>query len=750
MHIPKHFIPKMNLSYLNKSALHTLLTFLLLTLLNFVKCERIYNQIYTNLTSDHYCVRRLNSTSHVGCTSKLGGNTGILWYVKSQDDLNHVLETGPTPPYIVALEVEFFTKDVILNFKRHQDRISGVVFIVQEGLGKLAPPFSPDDTCPNRHSGLYAHDEEYSNCKKNDWQSTHVSGLLYEQIPFPIFMINKEVSIRQLDNCFSVNVQGGYNHDARTEKKVQASYPLCGIHLDSFMLASTNSKRCFNSLYSLSEQLMQTTTPRCNIMFPNNIFGYYRAAVGLPLFNYSTSILRPSFVGNKSVTLITTKLSSISMFSNISPGLDSTISGVVTLLAVAHALKKVRPPIQEFGDRNIAFALFDAEPFDYTGSDRVAYDMNAGTFPSIGFHKEGNKTEEILQNIKLSSIKTIVDLGQLANHKSGSDLYLHFEPKLTEQTQKQEIFETFHGAGTSNNINFKIASSDQSNQKLPLPPSSLQTFLKYLSKNNNDIQYSGTTISNYETKFSNQFYHSIFDNINMHNLNSSTTEILVDHLTKVSSSIAQAVYKLTFLDSNHDQLNHEIKADGKIVEQLLNCYTINANCSLFTEAYMFGHKLPDEPIQTYHDPTKKSGDMNVVITKNLLAYFLYDNTPDIEKYNLSTCLNEDRKSKSYNFMFVNGKKNSTEGICIRSQVFSETRDSLGFTQAEDGTVAVDKKYAAWTVSYTNIKNPVRIFQVPSPVYEWTVFGIGIIILLLSFLLVHMVNVAMSKLSDNSV
>lgn len=126
------------------------------------------DKIYTNLQSNHYCSRRLNATHQVGCSSELGGNVGVLWVVSDDGDIEHVIKKGPTPPYVIALRHAHFTRKNLLSFKTMPDRVAGVIFLVD--ANEISEPFSPDDTCPNRYSGLYVNNTSLSECKKNVWQ----------------------------------------------------------------------------------------------------------------------------------------------------------------------------------------------------------------------------------------------------------------------------------------------------------------------------------------------------------------------------------------------------------------------------------------------------------------------------------------------------------------------------------------------------------------------------------------------------
>lgn len=65
-----------------------------------------YDKIYLNLDGSHYCFRRLNQTHQIGCSSGLGGSTGLAKRITEdhQDaDLNEIRVGGSNPPYVAII-----------------------------------------------------------------------------------------------------------------------------------------------------------------------------------------------------------------------------------------------------------------------------------------------------------------------------------------------------------------------------------------------------------------------------------------------------------------------------------------------------------------------------------------------------------------------------------------------------------------------------------------------------------------------
>lgn len=678
---------------------------------------RVSDKIYSNLERNHYCSRRLNGTHQMGCTSELGGNTGVLWVVANDSDIKHVLESGPTPPYIVAMKGLYQTTKNILKFKEHHDRVAGVVFI-NDSIPTES--HTPEDSCPNRYSGLYSNNSEFQNCKTNTWLESSLSGLMYEDIPFPIFLIKDPNSIADLDKCFSLN---------HKEFK-QNSYPLCGMQLDSFMLAAGDTQNCLNSA-SMIDDILPSSNRRCGWVERNNIFAFLKPSYSAPTIRNDDGKKHyfPEVVDPHSIVMLVAKSSSLSMFSDVSPGADSTITPIVTLLAVAEALGRYRNDTESLESRrNLVFTLFDSEPFDYTGSTAFVRMMEKKQIPQA----EVAKDQPTINNIDLESIDFVINLDQLANYSNRSKLILHLDPSSDNRDKISKLENVF---SSKDGIDVKIE------QKLPLPPTSVHQFIKSTEKLPGE-KLLGSVLSNYDAKFVNRFYHSIYDDSNNVQYVGENKAYLVDHIVRVSSLVASSLYELVFEKAKR------IETSPETVRNLLDCYLENGNCTTFIRALPAGLSLAPGPIQTYWDPTKHDDNINSVVTQALLRYFLGDRF----EYNHTKCNAEDGESQQYNFVYVNGKDkpitDGTQGVCIRSQVIALNAISPAYSRI-DNMISVNKSLPAWTVSLDNIRNPVRIFMIPSPVYQWCVLLLGIIVTLMSFAIVHHLKATMADIKGSS-
>ena len=201
-------------------------------------------------------------------------------------------------------------------------------------------------------------------------------------------------------------------------------------------------------------------------------------------------------ISDNSVVVLASRLDSFSMFSGISPGADSALTSVISLLSVVHTLNQieVKNGIKQMGDKkNVLFALFDGEAFDYIGSSSVVFNMNANKFP-----EEDPIPSEINDPMDISSITCrhishFIELNQLSFHSNDSKLFIH---KNLDSNDKLNSLQNLikDNANGLRGLEVESVSDGQ-----PLPPSSLQSFLK------DNESLIGIVIANHRKEYTNKF-----------------------------------------------------------------------------------------------------------------------------------------------------------------------------------------------------------------------------------------------------
>lgn len=154
------------------------------------------------------------------------------------EDLEFLLNDPPAPPYAPILPPHLFTRQNILNLKeRGSDRISVILLIDQN---EQMTNFSHELQCPNQYSSIMLpNSKEAISCRATRVEDTWNpwgTGLLYEDLPFPIYFISNELEIKKLIDCFEEYNSFDYQtHSTRS---------LCAIEVNSFMSAAVNAEVC--------------------------------------------------------------------------------------------------------------------------------------------------------------------------------------------------------------------------------------------------------------------------------------------------------------------------------------------------------------------------------------------------------------------------------------------------------------------------------------------------------------------------
>ena len=216
--------------------------------------------------------------------------------------------------------------------------------------------------------------------------------------------------------------------------------------------------------------------------------------------------------------------------------------------------------------------LIHGESFDHIGSTRLVHDMNKSAFP---FNNSDETLMEKYSNgsqpvFPLSSIHSIIEIDQVSNINN-DNIYLH-----TSNNPSQIVSSMLSRTGGLRATEVRDS----------LPPSSTVSFLS------SKPSLPTVVVTNYRSHFSNPMYHSIYDTAARAGYNYTKegyNDGIVSHLAKVSDMISSTI--LDLVSGGSPRLNND-EDQKMLINELLNCYTITANCSMFYEA-----SVPD--IETY-------------------------------------------------------------------------------------------------------------------------------------------------------
>ncbi|KAL6103809.1 ncstn [Pungitius sinensis] len=670
-----------------------------------VGCSSVEKKIYVHLNYTVPCVRLLNATHQIGCQSHLSGNVGVLHVLESEENLDWVLRSGLNPPYLVVLEAALFTRSIMMKLKNGSSRVAGVAVVAPNAR----PPggISPHTSCPNDNTGVYTekYDPALAHCNVTVWNPLG-SGLSYEQFDFPIFSLKEDNDTQVIRQCYM-------DHN-RAANGSTPQYPLCAMQLLSHMSAVSDTATCMrrSELSSFSLNPGQDTV--CDPLADNNIWA-------------STSPLNNTAKGHKegeSVVVAAARLDSRSFFFDVAPGAESSVAGFVALLAAAHALRNVTreaPPT-----RNILYAFFQGETFDYIGSSRMVYDMENKKFA-----------------VDLDNIHSVLEIGQVGLQVNSS-LWLHSDPVSRKNSSVDQevktLLESLRAGAAGLNVSLEEPSFSQ-----PLPPCSFQRFLRARP-------IPGVVIQDHQSSFTNRFYESMFDNGEYLNISyppNLTPEEQLHSVTATATAlteVATMVARSLYVQAGGDPAQRSsINADPQTVTRMLYGFLVRSNNSWFQQLLPSEYTgiLADQPVNLYVGVVQQNSELTTLV-QHLLAN-LTGTTLNITQENCKTQreYEQDKENKHmFNYFWVQGAAppNGTEreGFCTRSTA----RRSSAMSPAFDLREYTSKDYSTWTESrWKSISG--RIFLVASPELEMWTLGLGLGVLLTSLLLTY----AMSSKAD---
>ncbi|XP_075049214.1 nicastrin isoform X2 [Mixophyes fleayi] len=654
----------------------------------------VERKIYVTLNNTAPCVRLLNATHQIGCQSSRNGDTGVVHVVETEEDLPWLLETGPTPPYMVLLEGHLFTKDMMLKLKG-SSRISGIAVT----YAKPPPPdgFSLDVPCPSDGFGLYTsdHGSQYAHCNGTVWNPLG-NGFSYEDFEFPIFVLQDENETEVIKQCYR-------DHNVPVNSSAP-EYPLCAMQLSSHMHAVTSTVTCMrrNSI-----QMSFSINPAvCDSLIGYNVWS------SLKPINVSGTL-----APEDQVVVAATRMDSRSFFWNLAPGAEGTVSGLVTQLAAAEALHKVAE--NQTLPRNIMFAFFQGEVFDYIGSSRMVYDMEKGRFP-----------------VKLSNIHSFVELSQVALRNS-SELWVHTDPVSRSNdsvnAEVQQMIQTLKAVSSGANVTLQ-----EVNQSQALPPASFQRFLR--ARN-----IPGVVLTDHRESFHNKYYNSMYDtadSIRMKYPSGLSKDEALNYVTEaaqalseVATVLAKTLYQLA---GGNDTV--EIKADPQSVTRMLYGFLVMSNNTWFQSVVRTDWKVNFEDHQPQYYVTASRSNLNT--PTQLLMSVLANLTGQVVNFTKEQCQSPEKatdpKKELYEYFWVQGPliENSTSRapFCVRSTTHTHHAESPAFDLNEWGST----EYSTWTESrWKEIR--ARIFLVPSHEFEVITLALGIAVLLISLVATYFIN-----------
>ncbi|CAA7401371.1 unnamed protein product [Spirodela intermedia] len=508
------------------------------------------------------------------------------------------------------------------------------------------------------------------------WNPTG-SGIMWNRYNFPVFLLSKNSTL---------TVQEIVSQHGESNKAKPIDVAEFDLVMQTTKVGTHDSESCLTE----------------NSCLP---LGGYSVWSSLPPVNTSAGPSKP-------LIFVMASQDSASFFRDKSVGADFPLSGMISLLAAVDALSRI-DGLSKL-KKQLVFLVFTGEAWGYLGSRRFLLELEMGADATKGLNS--------------TLIEQVLEIGSVGKGTSEgvTTLFAHAE-RVTSGSK--EILTALQQASASlSSENIKVNASSTSNPGVP--PSSLMSFL---SKNS---LTPGVVLEDFDTAFTNRFYHSHLDD--PRNINASSVEA-------AAVLVARAAYILAHGEMQPSPtLLNSIKVNASLVEELVGCLLScdpGLSCDLVKKLISPGAVCPNHYVGVFlNQPSDTQSLANVDDTSRFVWNFLADKTSTSKGSNGRSTCPEGRCSAEDEVCV--GMEADGEGRCV----VSSTRYVPAYSprlKFEHGSWRITGGHAAdpmgqvdpvWTESYWNTIS-VRIYKVQSSAFDNLVLLGGITLTLLAYVTV---------------
>ncbi|KZV53792.1 nicastrin [Dorcoceras hygrometricum] len=441
----------------------------------------------------------------------------------------------------------------------------------------------------------------------------------------------------------------------------------------------------------------------------------------LPLGGYSVwSALPPVSISSspktKPLVLTVTSMDSASFFRDKSLGADSPISGLITLLAAVDAISHVQK-LDEL-DKQLVFLVLTGEAWGYLGSRR--------------FLLESDQHSDAIKGLDMAMVEMVLEIGSVGKSFSQGmkTLYTHTSGDTSSVHGTLNAIQRAQDSFKTDGIVVKRASTSNPG----VPPSSLMTFLR---KNH---QISGVVLEDFDSAFTNKFYHSHLDDLS--NVNSSA-------IVSAAALVARTLYIAA--GGNNDSVMSSINVNASMVEELLSCLLKcepGLSCDLVKHYISPSSTCPSHYVGVVlGEPSSAPNPAYVGDVSRFVWNFLADKTSTPSKSTSSACPND---CKDVGELCIK-TENDGKGVCVVSTTryvpAYSTRlkyESGGWTLLPyNSSDTMSMEDPVWTESNWDTIG-LKVYSVQDATYDCLILALGILITLLAYLLILIVRTLIRK------
>ncbi|KAF9941116.1 hypothetical protein BGZ67_005770 [Mortierella alpina] len=542
----------------------------LTALYSLTQAQDAYDIIYNDVGSLP-CVRLLNATGFIGCQS-INAATGVLFRTDSQDEIQQFASNKDLGNKYTVIMPHWLLTSPNIQLLKSSDKLGAIIAVINGTDPVYSPAVrpanapSPDSTCPNCEFGLYA-----GAATQYQWNPTG-TGLLYEQFDFPIYALNtmdarNTMSYNAVMQAAGINKFRGYT-----------SYPLKALQFNAFMWAAQDTGACLRKKWCTPVGGASVwATPSTNI----------------------------SFTDNKPIVMVSAAIDSRSLFHDLTIGVESSLTGMVTVLAVAEALSRSTIPLDTM-PKHILYTLFTGEAWGFSGSQRFVQDITsrvqcikpAASGPGCAFPFYPDFAFQSINPDKIEAILEAGQVGSIGSAPGGSGLFAHvdnIQSGLSAALVKQVVQ---MGSGTGNNTaaapggTVPVQSADSDGVQRGLPPSSAMSFLKARAN------IPTVVLTGYQEQMSpltSQDTDDSWDPVTTGNSIAQAASVI----SKTAWLQAQGLNDAALMTEAQQQAIGSISVDPQLIQDLLYCLARNYSCPL-VDRYLNVTANPNAPTRLPH------------------------------------------------------------------------------------------------------------------------------------------------------
>ncbi|KAE8902134.1 hypothetical protein PF005_g7081 [Phytophthora fragariae] len=482
------------------------------------------------VTTGGECVRLFHSGGSVGCRSLSAADMAPLYPITSASELQSFV-AGQAPQqdanakYVLVLAESLLSVDALSSA---YDRIGGLFVYPESGSSN-----GSFDAATPQGSGTVDGALNPFTSLKTKWNPTG-NGLLTESLPFPVVMLQNASTGEEFTKRAQINVK---NSAGATYKAFMNYY---------FGPEDMTSLKCLNF---------------------TNIYGH-RSPKCDPIGGQSSWAMRGN-LKSKEIVMAVAGMDATSISHVLAPGANTGASGLVALLAAAHALKGL--PDSAF-EKKVVFAAFQAEKFGFVGSRKFLSDLQKFTKDPEGACKYSvddsaspmgksfctypmlSSTE--FTGLKLANISYVIAVDQVGIQPNFT---VHANPHSNDTRDLVDVL-----VNASSSVRTVGVGSTGS-----LPPTPLSSFVNDAEYGQRDLV--GAVLAGYNESYtSERTYNSRHDEFSVLNVNA---------VVQAAQVLAESVFRLASSNAATTQID-KIEVDTWLVESMLSCVTTDWNCGL--------------------------------------------------------------------------------------------------------------------------------------------------------------------------